>query len=427
MKLAIAAAAALALALTASPVSAADSTSSSGATAEATWYFVQGDVAYGVHVVALIERDQLHQGGVQRTNGVNVQVLADYIDQATGEPVSALMVSEPYYTPASSLSIDLKGGASVRATVVVETPPELAAAGGGGGGGPHLGPFTLDVAVDWTPTGGVTHTYSSIWDTEFGVKSLKRKSIYDLDADAKGSIGGDPILGTQPFGDLGVTPGLISTAKLFQLTQFKVSSLAVASMLNLAGRSGTSTTWFGGAFANWAMADERSTQILFTVEQDLQNNGPHSAPFAYSEIIQGWCDTATNEVINLDASSPSAPATSGYVDSNIQGAAGAATMTLEGYLARTPNCDDPQWDQQVFEPFGPATLTVSGSWTATSGPSFVRSLFREVSPTGATKAQELNRGRLAAATGAVSGDLANGPLTEVVNAFLYNDRTRVTG
>ncbi|MGZ3337616.1 MAG: hypothetical protein ACXVBV_20050, partial [Isosphaeraceae bacterium] len=121
------------------------------------------------------------------------------------------------------------------------------------------------------------------------------------------------------------------------------------------------------------------------------------------------------------------PATSGWVDRSMKGMAGEATLTLNGLITRTPDCNDPRWVEQTYDAFGPVQATMSGTWTPTGGIDIYRLASRQRGPGGNTSAIELNRGRQATATGAVSSDLVTGSLTDVGNAFVYDDRTRASG
>ncbi|HZQ49516.1 MAG TPA: hypothetical protein VFB69_04325 [Candidatus Dormibacteraeota bacterium] len=427
MKLALSAVAALLLAFTASPVTAADTSHSFIAQASADWFFVQNDVAYGVHIVAGDELDKTPDANAQRLVGVNVQVLAAWYDPKTGEPVEALMVSEPYITTASSLSVNLRG-ADVKATVVVETPPEVAAAGGGGdGGGPHLGPFTLNVAASWAPTSGATHQVNNVWDNEAGVKTIQRTTSDTVEADATATITGDPILGTTPFGDLGVTQGSIGLAKLFKYLPPPMPTISVLSLLSLSSTIGRSTSWVRGAFASWNLNDARSTQVLLTVQQNHATSGLDSPPTARLEVIQSYCDTTTDTNVELDLFSDETTVTSGYVDSSIHKVAATITATVDGDMTLTPDCANPRFVDRTYQPYGPTQVTVTGMWTATGGVENSHTLFVEKGPGGSTRGQTTSRGIQASAVGSIAGPLANGQLTEVQNAFVYDERTRVAG
>lgn len=423
MKLAIAAAAVLALAMTASPVTAAQTIGERYALAEAGWYFTQGTDAYGVSIQALIDRSQGPGAPNQRMSGVSVSVTRAYFDPATGEPVEATIYSDPFWAPASSLSIKPTSSASLKATVTL-AQPVTAAAGGGGDGGPTWGPFTVQVAANWTVTGTATRKFSDIWDTEFGTKTMDRRMSTTRPANVTGSLSGPGL----ELGDMGgVTGGSLMTAKLFQILPSSTSRAAVSSMLMLSQALNRSTTWAVGGFAEWYAHDSRDSRIDFTLEQDLTAKGPEARLFASGEIIQNFCDTTTNELIEIDASSDATPATSGWVDRSMKGMAGEATLTLNGYISRVPDCNDPRWDEQTFEAFGPVQATMSGTWTPTGGITFYRVAVRERGPAGNTNGIELNRGRQATATGAVTSDLVTGSLTDVGNAFVYDDRTRASG
>src|SRR5690242_8967548 len=115
-RIALAFAAALALVFGGLSANAAQPINSSITGAEAHWYFVdQGGAATGVMIRPVREVDSATGHAI--TVGVNVQVEQAYIDPTTGEDVFRLLVSEPYYSPATSISVDRAKGASVRAAV----------------------------------------------------------------------------------------------------------------------------------------------------------------------------------------------------------------------------------------------------------------------------------------------------------------------
>jgi hypothetical protein len=424
MKLAIAAAAVLALAMTASPVTAAQTIGERYALAEAGWYFTQGGDAYGVSIQALIDRSQGPGAPNQRMSGVSVSVTRAYFDPTTGEPVEATIYSDPFWAPVSSLTIKPTSAASLKATVTLAEPVAAAAGGGGGGGGSGWGPFTVQVNANWTVTSAATRKFSDIWDTEFGTKTMDRRMSTTRDANVTGSLSGSGL----ELGDMGgVTGGSLMTAKLFQMLPSSTSRAAVSSMLMLSQALNRSTVWAVGGFAEWYAHDSRDSRIDFTLERDLMAKGAKASLFASGEIIQDFCDTTTNELIEIDVSSDATPATSGWVDRSMKGMAGQATLTLNGYISRVPDCNDPRWDEQTFEAFGPVQATMSGTWTPTGGIDIYRVAVRERGPAGNTSGMELNRGRQASAIGAVTSDLVTGALTDVGNAFVYDDRTRRSG
>jgi carbon monoxide dehydrogenase subunit G len=397
--------AAAALALLGTPALAVDNNHTTLQGAEAIWYFDQGGVATSVLIRPVVERDQAPGSPKQRVVGVNVQVMQDWIDPVTGDEVSALWVSDPYYAPAAALTVDGLRGASVRADVT------LVNADGSGAGG-----YTVNIAADWTPTGGKSTTVSDSWDTEFGMKLLQKSSSTSQPAIATGSM-----TGGLDFGSLGQTLGTLGTVSSFQMYQAPKSALTA--MLDVASAESASNSHITGATAGWTVGDARGTNVLLSVQQNHNASGGALPATTWVEIYQDYCDTATNEEVSTDMTSEMTPATVGSVDPSMQQANVTATFTVSGYEVRTPDCSAP-FGERTYTPIGPFTVTVTATWTGTGSLSHYRTLFVERTPDSSTRLRYDSRARQATAIGMVGGEVVTGPLTDVVNAFMYDEMRR---
>ncbi len=403
-----------ALALLGTPALAAGTGSTSIQGAEAIWYFDQGGVATSVLIRPVVERDQAPGAPNQRTVGVNVQVLHDYIDPATGDKVETLWVSDPYYAPATTLTVDGLKSASVRASVTLVNTE------GGGGPGP-TGPYHVNVAADWTPSGGTTKTVNNAWDTEFGMKLLQKNSSSSRPALATGSMTGD-----LNFGSLGPTDGTLATGRSFQMFQPSPNESALAAMLAVSSAQNKSTSHISGATSGWLAGDPKNTQVWLSVEQNHNSSGGASPVTTWVEVIQDYCDTTTGESVSLDVFSEMVTAASGSVDPSMQHAAVSATFSVSGYEFVTPGCTEPT-GEPTYRLIGPFNITVSAAWTATGAITHYRTLFIERSPDTSTRVRYDARARQASASGSISGDLATAPLTDVVNAFMYDELSQSSG
>lgn len=378
--------------------------------AEAIWYFDQGGVATSVLIRPVVERDQAPGAPKQHTVGVNVQVMQDYIDPATGQQVTTLWVSDPYYAPATALTVDGLNGASVRANVTLVDS-------GGTPGGP--GPYQVSIAADWIPSGGTTTTINNSWDTEFGMKLLQKNSSSSRPAVATGSM-----TGGFDYGSLGQTAGTLGTGRSFQM--FHAPKSALTAMLVVSSAMNASKSHITGATSGWLVGDAKNTQVLLSVEQNHNSSGGASPAVTWVEVFQDYCDTATNEAVSIDVTSAIIPATTGSVDPSMQKGTVTATYAVAGFEFRTPNCSAPIGDS-TFTAIGPFNITVTASWTGTGQLTHYRTLFIERSPDSVTRARYDSRARQASASGTISGSIVNAPLTDVVNAFMYDELRQSSG
>lgn len=378
--------------------------------AEAIWYFDQGGIATSVLIRPVVESDRAPGEQNQHTVGVNVQVMQDYIDPVTGDEVSSLLVSDPYYAPAASLTVDGLKAASVRAEVTLVDSS-------GTPGGP--GPYQVSIAADWTPSGGTTSTVNNSWDTEFGMKLLQKNSSSTRPATATGSM-----TGGLDYGFLGQTAGTLGTGRSFQMYQAPKSALTA--MLVVSSAEKASKSHISGATAGWMVGDAKNTQVLLSVEQNHDSSGGASPAVTWVEVFQDYCDTATNEAVSIDVTSEITVATAGSVDPSMRQANVSATYAVSGYEFRTPTCSEPIGDT-TFTAIGPFNITVTASWTGTGQLTHYRTLFVERTPDSVTRARYDSRARQASASGTISGDIVNAPLTDVVNAFMYDELRQSSG
>jgi hypothetical protein len=397
------------LALFAAPAAfAADLNRTSIQGAEAIWYFDQGGVATSVLIRPVVERDQAPGAPNQHTVGVNVQVMQDYIDPATGAQINTVWVSEPYYAPATALTVDGLKGASVRANVTLVDP-------NGAPGGPGL----VSIAADWTPSGATTTTINNSWDTEFGMKLLQKNSSSSVPAVATGSM-----IGGLDYGSLGQTAGTLGTGRSFQM--FQAPKSALTAMLVVSSAMTASKSHITGATSGWMVGDAKNTQVLLSVEQNHNSSGGASPAVTWVEVFQDYCDTATNEAVSIDVTSEIIPAVAGSVDPSMQKGSVTATYAVSGYEFRTATCTEPFGDS-TFTPIGPFNITVTASWIGTGQLTHYRTLFIERSPDTVTRARYDSRARQASASGTISGSIVNAPLTDVVNAFMYDQLLQSSG
>lgn len=378
--------------------------------AEAIWYFDQGGVATSVLIRPVVERDQAPGTPNQHTVGVNVQVMHDYSDPVTGAEINTVWVSEPYYAPATALTVDGLNGASVRANV---TLVDAAATPGG------PGPYQVSIAADWAPSGGTTKTVNNSWDTEFGMKLLQKNSSSSRPAVATGSM-----TGGLDYGSLGQTAGTLGTGRSFQM--FHAPKSALTAMLVVSSAMTASKSHITGATSGWMVGDAKNTQVLLSVEQNHNSSGGASPAVTWVEVFQDYCDTVTNEAVSVDVTSEIIPAAAGSIDPSMQKGSVTATYAVSGYELRTATCTEPFGDS-TFTPIGPFNITVTASWTGTGQLTHYRTLFIERSPDTVTRARYDSRARQASASGTISGSIVNAPLTDVVNAFMYDQLLRSSG
>lgn len=371
--------------------------------AEAIWYLDQGGVATSV-LIRPVQQSDHGPGSSGALSGVNVQVSQMYVDPATGDTVLRVYVSDPYYAPATSISVDGLKGASVQATV------NLYEQAGG------TGSYRVDVAATWAPTGGKTHTLNNVWDTEFGSWSANRTNQSAVEAIATGSM-----TGALEYGALGETDGTLATAHSFTMFRPAPATSALDGMLEVYAAEGRSTYHIDGATSTWVVGGDQNVSVDLSVEQDHSNSAA-SPPRTWIEVYGGYFDAATNEDVSFDLSSDAIPATTGSVDQSIQAASVSATYSVSGYEYRTSSTGD-----TTYAPVGPFTVAASASWIGTGALSHYRILFIERSPNVAEKERYYSKARGAGASGSVSGSVVTGALTDVQNAFMYDQaRTIVT-
>jgi hypothetical protein len=403
-RIALAFAAALALVFGGLSANAAQPINSSITGAEAHWYFVdQGGAATGVMIRPVREVDSATGHAI--TVGVNVQVEQAYIDPTTGEDVFRLLVSEPYYSPATSISVDRAKGASVQAAVNLYDQSSGA------------GPYRVTVAADWTPVGDTTRTLSNVWDTEGGMWWLRRSHGTSTPAIATGSM-----TGVLNYGSLGEAEGILATGHDFNKFIPPPMYTMVKSMLDVYTAEGRDTFHISGANSTWDLGDPRATSVILGVTQNRTAAGAHSVAEVSLEIYAGYHDPATNEDVWYDVSGE-ASVPEGAVDPSLQRASVSVTVTVSGYELRslTGSTHEP-----TETPLGPLPMTITAEWTATGPIAHYRTLFMEKGVDFSYKKHYYDRARQAAATGSIAGSLISAALTNVQNAFMYDETETVT-
>ena len=369
--------------------------------AEATWYLDQDGVATAVLVRPVEERDNGPQATDRFTQGVDVQIAQDYIDPATGDEVFRLYVSEPFYAPASSITVDGLKGAHVEATVTLTTAGE------------DSRPLTVNVAATFTPTGGKTHTLSNLWDTEFGSWKRNRSNESTVPAIATASVTGD-----FNFGALGETSAVLATGHSFFMFRPPSFGAALTGMLAVESAESRSTYHIDGATSNWLVDDPNNTQVVLSVEQNHNSSGGAAAATTWVEIYGGYYDATTDEEVWFDLFSDVIAAPNASVDPNVQRASVSATYAVSGQEHRTPASGG--GDETTTE-VGPFQVTISAQWSATGQLTQYRKLFIEKTPDYSTKNHYYSKARQASAAGTIAGSFITAPLTDVQNAFLYDE------
>ncbi|HET7379962.1 MAG TPA: hypothetical protein VFJ24_07975, partial [Gaiellales bacterium] len=266
-------AAAFAVGLFSLPASAATTGTTVFRGAEATWYSDAGGVGTGVLIRPIIARDQYPGANNQRTLGVNVQIARTFTDSSTGEEVTQVFVSDPYYAPATSITVDVKSGtAAVRAHVSLIG--ELGPAG------------SVDIAATWTPAASATKTVFNTWDTEGGMKLLQRSSDTVAPAVATGSM-----TGAFDYADLGPTDGVVRSTRTFAMFQAPFDFSMVGAMVDISAAELKSNIHITGATGNFMVGGEHNTEIDVSIEQNHNANGGTGAS-ARVTVEQSYCDTA---------------------------------------------------------------------------------------------------------------------------------------
>ena len=406
-RIGIAVAAALGLLFAAVPASAANPSNSLIQGAEAVWYFDSANVATAV-LIRPVQEKALGPGSTSKlTVGVNVQVEQLYIDPATGEEVFRLYTSEPYYAPATTISVDALKGASVTATITMFEQSGAAA------------PRTVNVSADWMPNGDKTHFVSNVWDSELGVASRSNES--SVPAVATATVTGD-----LAYGALGETSGILASGKTFAMRFQPAIQNALMGMLVMAKAESAATYHITAASAGWTAGDARNTEVFLSVEQNHGRGGTGSDATTWVEIFGGYCDTANDQNVEYYYSSDRIQAPKASVDPSLQGATIALTFPVSGYEKRTPGCDFPTGDP-TYTSVGPIDVDLAATWTATGQLVRNRQFFIEKTPDYSTRYRDSARVRRAEATATMAGPLFDGPLTNVTNALLYDEtETRVT-
>ncbi len=395
---------AAALALWGVPAGAAAPTNSSITGAEAQWYFVdQTGVATGVLIRPVREVDSATGHAI--TIGVNVQVERAYTDPATGEDGFRLFVSRPYYAPATTISVDKVRGASVRASVDLYDQSS------------GEGPYTVSVAADWTPVGDTTRRLSNVWDTEGGMWHLVRSNGISAPAIATGSM-----TGAFNFGSLGEAEGILVSQRDFNKFTPPPMYVMLTSMRDVYSAESRDTFHINGADSTWEAGDARGTYVVLGVTQDRTASGTRSVARASLEIYASYYDAATKDDVWFDVGG-GADIPAGVVDPSLQGAALGATVMVSGFEYRTPAGST---KEPVETAIGPFAMTVSADWTATGPITHYRKLFIERGADYSSKDRYYSRARQAAATGTITGELVTAPLTNVQNAFMYDETETVT-
>lgn len=403
-RIGIAFGAALALVFGALPASAAQPVNSSITGAEAQWYFTdQGGIATGVMIRPVREVDSA--SGHAITVGVNVQVEQAYTDPATGEDQFRLLVSRPYYAPATSISVDRSKGASVRATVNLFDDSTGA------------GPYTVTVAADWTPVGDTTRRLSNVWDTEGGMWWLRRSNGTTTPAIATGAV-----TGALSYGSLGEAEGLLATGHDFnKFVPPPMSSVLLRQMVDIYSAEARSTYRIDGADSTWELGDAQGTSVVMGVTQNHTAGGAHSAARVSLEIYAGYYDAATKEDVWYDVGGE-ATLSQAAVDSSLQRASVSVTIVVSGFEQRAP-AGTSDWTETAI---GPVPMTVVAEWTATGAIEHYRWLFLEKGVDYSSKDRYYDRARQAAATGTIAGSLVTANLTNVQNAFMYDETRTIT-
>lgn len=380
--------------------------------ASADWSWSEGDISTSVHLQVAEDRQQA-PGGAVRSSGINVQVFRVYPGAADGSMVSELLVTDPYYAPASSLDLRELSSASVVADVTLtgtrwtETGEE------------SVGPLAVRLTADWVASGEVTRSRASTWSTEFDSWLLERTATRTAPAVAIASLSGD-----LAYGDLGEAEGQFMLLRgSWQVAGREAAAgLAAMSLLTAGEAANRQTSHVLRAFAGWTMDDLLGSQVLLTVEQPRSANGRPGRATAFVEVDQSFCDVSTDEAVNRLLFADSTPLTSGGVDSALGIARAVVTFSLRGAEIRSPGCGTPRDGETTVTDIGPMAATIEASWTGYGGLSHYRIQSSSRSLGSWTHVARFSRGRLATASGTISGDLFSGPLTNLVNAFLEDDR-----
>ena len=380
--------------------------------ASADWSWSEGDASTSVHLQVAEDRQQA-SGGAIRTSGVNVQVFRVYPDPRDGSMVSELLVTDPYYATATSLSLRDLTSASVVADVTLTGTRWTEA------GEESIGPLAVSVTAEWAMTGAVTRSRSSTWSTEFDSWLLERNAAQTAPAVASATLSGDLALGS-----LGEAEGMFMLLRgSWQVAGHQpVAGVASAGLLAASETGGRQTSHVIRAFAGWMLDDPLGSQVLLTVEQPRSANGRPGQATAYVEVDQSYCDASTDETVNRLLFADSTPLTSGGVDSSLGGAGAVVTFQLQGVEIRGPGCEVPRDGEPTVADIGPVALSIEASWTGTGTLDHYR-VQSSVRTSGSwTRFERFNRGRQATAAGSASGLLLEGSLSDLVNAYLEDDR-----
>jgi len=406
---------ALATLLSTGPTLAVDNSGGVAAGAVAEWYLEQDGTAIGVRIQLVDGVEHARQsGGSVHTKGLNVQVIEATEDPESGEPIFRQLVSEPYFSP-GTIEMHALTSASVSATVILSGEEWV------GDQDPRpIGPYAVEVAADWVVSGPVVRMASREWDSEWGVKTVRRDALRSATADAEAVLAGDLALG-----NLGRVEGELVVAHtgdhVLGATQ---PELLANALLEAVGGSWTADRYIE-ATASWELSGDLEGGLNLTASQPRGSTDGASAE-ASIELFAGYCDPATDEVVSVYLTSEWT-AIEGWPQRSLNAATVSQTFELWGEESRTPGCAEPAGDV-ITTQVGPIPLSVNVEWVADGPITHWRVMDSVRAPDHAVRSVLYQRARHALATGQVSGwlDLDLGPSTNAILAYTSN-RASVRG
>lgn len=170
-----------------------------------------------------------------------------------------------------------------------------------------------------------------------------------------------------------------------------------------------------GANASWYLGDPLNTAVflgIFDGTNTSSTEGTQSTKDVFVSVYQSFCDTESNTWVDREYFTyEPATGTALSISKKLDTASVSGSVNLVGVEFRTPDCDEPDYENSTYTDLGEFSKTIAATWSGAGG--VARNSYHfSYSPGPGCKfsSRGATRSRSATASGSLEGDVTVGDL-----------------